>query len=66
MKIHVDRDVCLNVGCCESSAPDHFLIGDDGVLVLLDTEPSVATNEDVEAAVAGCPAQVLQLHRGHS
>lgn len=61
MKIIVDRGRCTGIGICESIAPDHFEVGDDGTLVLLKENVSEEERELVEEAVRSCPAKALKL-----
>lgn len=61
MKIVVDRDVCQALGVCESIAPDHFEIDDDGKLELLEARVEPAQRGLIERAVRGCPSGALSL-----
>jgi ferredoxin len=61
VKIAVDRSLCTSLGVCESLAPDHFEIDDDGELLVLKDAVSDEDRDDVEAAVAGCPTSALRL-----
>ncbi|MEU7812246.1 ferredoxin [Pseudonocardia sp. NPDC049154] len=61
MKIVVDRSLCTALGVCESLAPDHFEIDDDGELVVLRENVSPEDRDAVEAAVSGCPTAALKL-----
>ncbi|AIG78549.1 Hypothetical protein AJAP_28555 [Amycolatopsis japonica] len=61
MKIVLDRGRCTGLGICESLAPDHFEIDDNGDLVLLDEVAEGDALAEVEAAVAGCPTEALRL-----
>lgn len=63
MKISVDRTKCTGLGICESLAPDHFEMGEDGDLALLDDVVTDSTLDDVEAAIEGCPTEALRLDR---
>lgn len=63
MKILVDYDKCTGLGICESLAPDHFEVNDDGDLVLLEEHVSDADIQAVEEACAGCPTEALRLER---
>ncbi|MEP6631669.1 MAG: ferredoxin [Lapillicoccus sp.] len=38
VRIVVDRGRCSGMGICESLAPEHFEVGDDGVMRLLREE----------------------------
>jgi len=63
MKILVDYDKCTGLGICESLAPDHFEVNDDGDLVLLEERVSDEDIQAVEEACAGCPTEALRLER---
>lgn len=58
-RIVVDRNRCTGIGICESVAPDHFEVTDDGsVLVVSERVENLAL---VEEAVRSCPAAALSL-----
>ena len=61
MHVTLDRDRCTGLGICESIAPDHFEIADDGAVVVL--RDDVAPNEraTLEDAVRSCPTGALRL-----
>ncbi len=61
MKIIVDQGRCTGLGICESLAPDHFEINEDGELVLLDATVSDSDLEEVRSAVEGCPTEALRI-----
>lgn len=63
MKILVDYDKCTGLGICESLAPDHFEVNDDGDLVLLEERVTDADIQAVEEACAGCPTEALRIER---
>lgn len=63
MKILVDYDKCTGLGICESLAPDHFEVNDEGDLVLLEEHVSDEDIQAVEEACAGCPTEALRLER---
>ncbi len=58
MRIVVDRGRCSGMGICESIAPEHFEVGDDGVMRLLREEGDTL---DARSAVGSCPAGSLRL-----
>jgi ferredoxin len=63
MMIIVDRDRCAGLGVCESLAPAHFQVGDDGKSAVLSSE----VGGDLalfEEAVRSCPVQALKLIAG--
>ncbi|GAA5129674.1 ferredoxin [Haloechinothrix salitolerans] len=61
MKIVLDNDKCTGLGICESLAPEFFEVGDDGALVLKQSDVPGCHLADVEAAVDGCPTEALRL-----
>lgn len=61
MKIIVDRSKCTGLGICESLAPAHFEVDDDGVLVLLEENVTAADLQAVNEAIAGCPTEALKI-----
>ncbi len=61
MKVVVDRTKCTGLGICESLAPDHFEVDDQGNLVLLDQNVNDDDRSAVEEAVAGCPTEALRI-----
>jgi ferredoxin len=63
MKILVDFDKCTGLGICESLAPEHFEVNDDGDLVLLRDDISPADLQSIEEAVVGCPTEALRIQR---
>ena len=61
MKIVLDENKCSSLGMCESVSPDHFEVGDDGSLTILNAEPSEDDRALVEEAVAACPTAALRI-----
>jgi len=61
MRIEVNRARCVGLGVCESLSPEHFEVGDDGVLVLRDDSVSADAVETIEEAVRSCPTASLTL-----
>lgn len=59
--IVVDWTRCTGLGICESLAPEHFEVDDDGQLQLLDENATPEQMEEVREAVAGCPTEALSL-----
>lgn len=64
MKVSVDREKCTALGICESLAPLHFEVDEDGELVLLQEEVSEQDLPLIRQAVAGCPTSALSLEAG--
>ena len=55
MKATVDRKLCSGCGLCESTAPDVFLLGKDGIAtVLVDLVPT-GSEDLVKQAAEDCP-----------
>lgn len=63
MRILVDRGKCTGLGICESLAPEHFEVDEDGALVVLDEHVTERTRAGVEEAISGCPAEALRMER---
>ncbi|MBJ7338332.1 ferredoxin [Mycolicibacterium sp.] len=62
MKVTVDHDKCVSSGMCVMNAADVFdQNDDDGVVVLLVSEPGSALAEDTRRAAAACPALAIHL-----
>ncbi|MFF5306624.1 MULTISPECIES: ferredoxin [unclassified Streptomyces] len=67
MRITVDQDRCVSAGHCVVSAPDVFdQREEDGVVVLLDPRPPVASHAGVSEAALLCPAAVIRVARAVS
>ncbi|HEY4023393.1 MAG TPA: ferredoxin [Pseudonocardiaceae bacterium] len=62
MKIDADQDVCCGSGMCALKAPGVFDQRDeDGIVVVLATEPASADYDAVRAAAAACPTSAITL-----
>jgi ferredoxin len=61
MDIILDRDKCTGLGICESIAPEHFEIDDDGSLVVLRHDVRADEQDTLEEAVRACPTAALRL-----
>ncbi|OBH89507.1 MULTISPECIES: ferredoxin [unclassified Mycobacterium] len=62
MKVTVDQDVCASSGNCVLNAPDVFDQRDeDGVVVLLNPNPSADEAPGARRAAAACPALAIQI-----
>ncbi|MEW2400813.1 ferredoxin [Streptomyces sp. NPDC046862] len=65
MKVTVDEDKCCGAGSCVLAAPDVFDQRDeDGIVVLLDAEPTEDQHTAVRDAAAVCPAAAIALTEG--
>jgi ferredoxin len=61
LHISVDWTRCNGIGICESIAPDHFEVGDDGALIARRVDVSDAERDSLEEAVRACPTMALSL-----
>lgn len=61
MHIVCDMARCTGLGLCESIAPDHFEVQDDGSLTVLRAEVDAAERPTLEEAVRSCPTEALSL-----
>jgi ferredoxin len=62
MKVTVDQDKCASSGNCVMHAPAIFdQRDDDGVVVLLDENPSADQADNARKAAVGCPALAITI-----
>ena len=62
MKVTVDQDKCASSGNCVMHAPELFdQRDDDGVVVLLNENPSAEQAGNARKAAAGCPALAIDI-----
>ncbi|MEV6425800.1 ferredoxin [Streptomyces sp. NPDC051662] len=62
MRVEVDEPKCVSAGLCVMSAPEVFdQRDDDGVVVLLASDPGTDTHEGVREAAGLCPAAAIRL-----
>ena len=62
MKVTIDQDRCVSSGQCVLSAPDVFdQREEDGVVVLLTSQPSEGQAVAVRHAAGVCPALAIQV-----
>jgi ferredoxin len=62
MKVFVDQEKCVAAGSCVMAAADVFDQRDeDGIVVLLNPEPSEDLAEDVRQAASVCPALAITI-----
>lgn len=57
----VDLDVCASTGGCVHQAPTVFEIRDDGMLYILQEEPSEELRAQVTAAEELCPTGAIAI-----
>lgn len=62
MKVTVDQDKCVSSGQCVLNATEIFdQRDDDGVVLLLNANPSDEHAGDVRKAAAACPALAIEI-----
>lgn len=62
MKVTVDQNACASSGNCVMNAPGVFdQRDDDGVVVLLNPNPSAEHAEGARRAAAACPALAIHI-----
>jgi ferredoxin len=61
MRISVDREICASAGTCVFTAPDVFDQDDEGIVVVLQTEPPTEAEARARKAVDHCPSGALTL-----
>ncbi|GAA3800954.1 ferredoxin [Sphaerisporangium flaviroseum] len=62
MLVNADREICIGAGMCVLTAPDVFdQSEEDGLVLLLDPEPSAAAEAAVRRAVQVCPSGALSI-----
>ena len=61
MKVHADRDVCIQAGNCVMVADSLFDQDDDGIVVVLEPEVPAGQGDKAASAVKLCPSGALRL-----
>ena len=61
MKVHADREVCIQAGNCVMVAEHLFDQDDDGVVVVLVDEIPGDEEDKAREAVKLCPSQALTV-----
>lgn len=61
MSIVVQRDACVGAGQCALVAPDVFDQDDDGIVLLLQTDPKGADLDSATKAIRLCPARAIAV-----
>ncbi|MCX5240276.1 ferredoxin [Streptomyces prunicolor] len=64
MQISIDLDKCCGAGQCVLAAPEVFDQRDeDGIVLLLDSDPPTEEHANVRQAAAVCPAAAIAVQR---
>lgn len=63
MKIEVDADKCIASGQCVLIAGELFDQDDDGIVVVLESDPPATLEESARKAASVCPARVIYIDR---
>ena len=61
MKVHADRDVCIQAGNCVMVADSLFDQDDDGIVVVLVDDVPAYQQDKAAEAVRLCPSQALTI-----
>ncbi len=61
MKVHADRDVCIQAGNCVMVADSLFDQDDDGIVVVLVDDIPDDEQDKAAEAVKLCPSQALTI-----
>lgn len=61
MKVVVHTDHCIASGACVLECPRVFQQDETGLVVVLEEEPPAELHEQVRAAMAACPAAVIEI-----
>ena len=61
MKVHADRDVCIQAGNCVMVADNIFDQDDDGIVVVLVDDIPADEEDKAREAVRLCPSQALKI-----
>jgi ferredoxin len=61
MRVEVDSDKCTGHGICESIADDVFEVGDDGLVLIRESERPESDRDRMQQAVTQCPVSALRL-----
>jgi ferredoxin len=61
VKVHADRDVCIQAGNCVMVADNLFDQDDDGIVVVLVDDIHADEEDKAREAVKLCPSQALTI-----
>jgi len=59
MKVHIDKDICCECGCCVNSCPEVFTMGEDGIEILIRDVPE-ELDEKLQEAIDICPGDFTE------
>jgi len=62
MKAAVDHDQCIGCGICESTCPQVFALGDDGLSCVIVEEFGEDLRDDVMEAADSCPTECIHVY----
>ncbi|MGK4580175.1 ferredoxin [Kitasatospora sp. HPMI-4] len=61
MRVSIDSDRCVSAGQCVMLAPEVFDQDDDGIVMLLQPEPSEDLHAKVRQTASLCPVRLIQV-----
>ncbi len=61
MKITVRKDACVGAGQCSLVAGSLFDQDDDGIVVLINSEPAAAEEPAAKKAASLCPSRAISV-----
>jgi 3-phenylpropionate/trans-cinnamate dioxygenase ferredoxin reductase subunit len=61
LQVHADLNACQGYANCVVNAGDVFDLSDDGKVVVLPVDLETVDRNQLEEAVASCPASALRL-----
>jgi ferredoxin len=61
VRVEVDGDKCIASGSCVLECPEVFGQDADGIVLLLDEQPSEHLHDAVQAAADSCPAMCIAI-----
>lgn len=61
MRIEVEKSACIGAGQCALVAPDIFDQDDEGIVLVLDENPSQSLHAAAHKAATLCPAKAISI-----
>lgn len=61
MRAHVDKDLCIGCGLCESICPKVFKMDDDGKAEALEVELDASAVGEAKEAQSQCPVEAISI-----